>query len=227
MEQIGLWTVGLQKIKRIIWSFIGINVINNLASRFQWVVSSKICLCKMPSLPRLQQFWTQVEPDKMPGLSWIRTRATLSVWRNSWTIFWKQILKKKIMKNLPACKEWIFMGVFNGCLIINENDMNTKCWTQLYTAVSYINNVCPQFSQNISLNFQMTISWDLGYPGPNSGSQQQLLKLIRPQNKECVTENHFSYFATKSYDWGAQKNHLIETVLFRIQNTCFNWWLRK
>ena len=53
------------------------------------------------------------------------------------------------------------MGVFNGCLIIDENDMNTKCWTQLYTAVSYINNVCPQFSQNISLNFQMTI-----FPGP-------------------------------------------------------------
>ena len=37
---------------------------------------------------------------------------------------------------------------------------------------------------------------------------------------ECVLENHFSYFSTKTYAMGTQKNHLIEMVLLNTQYTC-------
>ena len=40
--------------------------------------------------------------------------------------------------------------------------------------------------------------------------------------KECVTENYFSYFSTKTYVVGTQKNRLDETILLSTQNTCFN-----
>ena len=39
---------------------------------------------------------------------------------------------------------------------------------------------------------------------------------------ECVTENYFSYFSTKTYVVGTQKNRLHETVLMSTQNTCLN-----
>ena len=37
----------------------------------------------------------------------------------------------------------------------------------------------------------------------------------------------FSYFSTKTYVEGTQKNRLNETVLFSIQTICLNWWVRK
>ena len=37
---------------------------------------------------------------------------------------------------------------------------------------------------------------------------------------ECVAENNFSYFSTKTYVVGAQKNCLNEMVLLSTQNTC-------
>ena len=37
----------------------------------------------------------------------------------------------------------------------------------------------------------------------------------------------FSYFSTKTYVVGTQKNRLNETVLLRTQNTCLNRWIRK
>ena len=39
---------------------------------------------------------------------------------------------------------------------------------------------------------------------------------------ECITENHCSYFSTKTYVMGSQKKHLNETVLLSTQNTCLN-----
>ena len=36
-------------------------------------------------------------------------------------------------------------------------------------------------------------------------------------------EKYFSYFSTKTYVVGTQKNRLHETVLLSIQNTCINW----
>ena len=39
---------------------------------------------------------------------------------------------------------------------------------------------------------------------------------------ECVTENYFSYFSTKTYVVSTQKNRLDETVLLSTQNTCLN-----
>ena len=43
-----------------------------------------------------------------------------------------------------------------------------------------------------------------------------------PQKFEWVTENYFSYFSTKTYVVGAQKNRLDEKVLLGTQNTCLN-----
>ena len=43
---------------------------------------------------------------------------------------------------------------------------------------------------------------------------------------ECVIENYFSYFSTKTYVVGAQKNRLNETVLLHTQNICLNGWVR-
>ena len=42
-----------------------------------------------------------------------------------------------------------------------------------------------------------------------------------------VMKNYFSYFSTKTYVVGTQKNRLNETVLLRNQNICFNLWVRK
>ena len=44
---------------------------------------------------------------------------------------------------------------------------------------------------------------------------------------ECVVENYFLYFSSKTYVVGTQKNRLNETVLLSTQNTCLNWWVRK
>ena len=43
----------------------------------------------------------------------------------------------------------------------------------------------------------------------------------RPLVKECISENQFSYFSTKTYVVGTQKNNLNETVLLSIQNLGF------
>ena len=45
--------------------------------------------------------------------------------------------------------------------------------------------------------------------------------------QECVTENYFSCFSTKTYAVGTQKNRLDETVLLNTQNTCLNRLIRK
>ena len=37
---------------------------------------------------------------------------------------------------------------------------------------------------------------------------------------EFVTKDYFSYFSIKTYDVGAQKNRLNETVLLSTQNIC-------
>ena len=38
----------------------------------------------------------------------------------------------------------------------------------------------------------------------------------------AIFENYFSYFSTKTYVVGTQKNRLNETVLLSTQNTCLN-----
>ena len=37
----------------------------------------------------------------------------------------------------------------------------------------------------------------------------------------------FSYFSTKIYVVGTQKNRLNEKVLLSTQNTCLNWWVKQ
>ena len=43
-----------------------------------------------------------------------------------------------------------------------------------------------------------------------------------PSDKSCVPENYFSYFSTRTYVVGTQKNHLDETVLLSTRNICLN-----
>ena len=45
---------------------------------------------------------------------------------------------------------------------------------------------------------------------------------VQAPRKECVTENCFLYFSTKTYVEGTQRNSLDETVLLSTQNTCLN-----
>ena len=40
--------------------------------------------------------------------------------------------------------------------------------------------------------------------------------------KECIIENYFSYFSTKTYVVGAQKNHFNETVLLSNKYKCLD-----
>ena len=40
-------------------------------------------------------------------------------------------------------------------------------------------------------------------------------------------EKQFSYFSTKTYVVGTQKNRLNETVLLSTQNICKKLWVRK
>ena len=40
-------------------------------------------------------------------------------------------------------------------------------------------------------------------------------------------ENYFSYFSTKTYVVGTQKNHLTEMVLMSTKNACLKWWIIK
>ena len=42
--------------------------------------------------------------------------------------------------------------------------------------------------------------------------------VIQDFSSECVTKIHFSYFSTKTYVVGTQKNRLNETVVLSIQN---------
>ena len=42
-----------------------------------------------------------------------------------------------------------------------------------------------------------------------------------------VPNNYFTYFSTKTYVVGTQKNRLNETVLFSTQNVSLNLWVRK
>ena len=44
---------------------------------------------------------------------------------------------------------------------------------------------------------------------------------------ECVIENKFSYYSTKTYVVGTQKNLLDEAVLLFTQNKCWKLWIRK
>ena len=43
---------------------------------------------------------------------------------------------------------------------------------------------------------------------------------FQPPRQECVTENYFTYFSTKTYVVGAQKNGFNETVPLITKNIC-------
>ena len=49
----------------------------------------------------------------------------------------------------------------------------------------------------------------------------------RPLVKNEYQITLFSYFSTKTYVMGTQKNRLNETVLLSTQNICSSWWIRK
>ena len=51
---------------------------------------------------------------------------------------------------------------------------------------------------------------------------QALLAYTNFQAPRCVTENYFSYFSTKTYVVGTQKNRLDQTVLLSTKIKCLN-----
>ena len=67
----------------------------------------------------------------------------------------------------------------------------------------------------------MTIAVDLGRKATKQTKQN------RPLVKSVYQKKYFSYFSTKTYVVGTQKNCLNETVLLSTQNIFLNWWVRK
>ena len=57
--------------------------------------------------------------------------------------------------------------------------------------------------------------------GATMYQQQQNQHFSRTPDKNAYW-NFFSYFSTKTYVVGTQKNHLNETVLLSTQNICLN-----
>ena len=49
-----------------------------------------------------------------------------------------------------------------------------------------------------------------------------MIVLYQAPRKDCVNENYFSYFSTKTSVVVTQKNCLDEMVLLSTQNTCLN-----
>ena len=62
----------------------------------------------------------------------------------------------------------------------------------------------------------------VGVKTGNKHSFWGLINLITGQGsrKECILENYFLFFSSKTYVVGTQKNCLNETVLLSTQNTC-------
>ena len=50
---------------------------------------------------------------------------------------------------------------------------------------------------------------------------------LRPLVNSVYRKKYFSYFSTKTYVVGSQKNRLNELVLLSPQNICFRLWVRK
>ena len=65
------------------------------------------------------------------------------------------------------------------------------------------NMLCPIWVQIVCKGYQLTMK----YPG------SEVTVAIRPLVKSVYQKNCFSYFSTKKYVVGTQKNHLNETVL--------------
>ena len=59
-----------------------------------------------------------------------------------------------------------------------------------------------------------------------SNQMEESISVYRVKS-ECETDNYFSYFSTKTYVVGTQKNRLNETVLLSTQNTCLKGWVSK
>ena len=53
------------------------------------------------------------------------------------------------------------------------------------------------------------------------------IDIIQDFSWERIPKKLFSYFSTKTYVVGTQKNRLNETVLLSTQNIYLNWWVRK
>ena len=85
-------------------------------------------------------------------------------------------------------------------------------------------------NQNICCGYSKEPSqWDGSFEHPKHMFKLMGKKIMAILRKLCllnwpygVTENHFSYFSTKTYVVGTQKNRLDETVLLSTQNTCLN-----
>ena len=79
----------------------------------------------------------------------------------------------------------------------------------------YFVNSSPE-SQNFFKKKEKSVLKFITFPVPTF----KTVALIQSFSQECVPKKYFSYFSTKTYIVGAQKNCLNETVLLSAQNTC-------
>ena len=78
--------------------------------------------------------------------------------------------------------------------------------------------------------------WYSKEPSHGDGSFEHSKHMLKLMGKKMLTLSglklrvrtikYFSYFKTKTYVVGTQKNRLNETVLLSTQNICYNLWVR-
>ena len=77
---------------------------------------------------------------------------------------------------------------------------------------------CIKFGNKISLNYYLSEHI------PQEVPTSHVLAHVRTSGFQIksVIANYFSYFSTKTYVVGTQKNRLNETVILSTDNTCLN-----
>ena len=96
-------------------------------------------------------------------------------------------------------------------------------------------STCPRWESNLGsldlqANNQGSRSVPIIYQEPVTHLKNEYGSVDSEQSRplvKCVTKNSFSYFLTKIYVLGAQKNRFNETVLLSTQNLYSKWWERK
>ena len=79
--------------------------------------------------------------------------------------------------------------------------------------------VLQRYQRKMSIKCSFSYNFFVKFHGKkNIGSQN--MTVLQDFSYECVPKISFSYFSTKTYVVGTQKNRLIETVLLSTQNIC-------
>ena len=97
--------------------------------------------------------------------------------------------------------------------------------SRIYLLISSVNgkfgySLRPRKWLSLAVRFLYTLlgdTWDCKFK-----IDKHFMSFNRSLVKSAYQKNKCSYFSTKTYVVGTQKNHLNETVLLSTQNTCSN-----